>query len=176
VKRSPALTAALSLAAVLLPFSPGSARSATVSRGFTEEVTATTTPMRDRVRPYTFTTRGRIVTPPTFVFCAPGFDATPGAGNCLPLLCPPGATNLDYCQVPGRSVICSGRLTVRFQKRNTTISSRKVNVRPDCTYRSRVTFRSPLTARRGVLRVRVRFQGNRVLRPKSSTTQTVRAG
>jgi len=67
-------------------------------------------------------------------------------------------------------------VTVRFQKLTTTVSSRNVRVRPDCTYQSRVTFRSRLPTRRGVLKVRARFQGNPVLQPKNSSTKKARAG
>jgi len=147
------------------------------TRGFANQVTSTTTPRRDRLRPYTFTTRGRIVPPPKY--CAPGMSPTPGAGNCVPILCPAGAMSVAGCQFfsqPPRSVICSGVVTVRFQKRGTTISSRNVSVRSDCTYRSRVSFRTKLKARLGSLRVRSRFQGNGVLSPRSSATRIVRAG
>jgi hypothetical protein len=78
--------------------------------------------------------------------------------------------------VPGTAVVCSGFVNIRFQRRGTTISSRNVSVRPDCTYRGTVTFRTRLALRRGVLTVRVRFSGNLVMRPKSSNTGTVRAG
>lgn len=133
----------------------------------------TTTPRRDRFRPYTFTTVGRLAPPTTF--CAPGVSPTPAA-NCIPVLCPPGSLNPAYCVQPPRSIICSGTVTVRIQKRSTTISSRNVLLRPDCTYRSRVSFTTRLTSRRGSLRVRARFQGNVLLSPINSRTTTVRAG
>ncbi len=62
----------------------------------------------------------------------------------MPVICPPGATDIRYCVLPGRAVICSGQVNVRYQKRGTTISSRNVTVRSDCTYRSRVTFHTRL--------------------------------
>lgn len=166
-------TTALSLATVLLLPSASGAQSVFV-RGFTARVTATTTPTRERHLPYTFRTSGRIVPPSRY--CAPGVPPTPGAGNCTPILCPPGATDPQYCFIPGAALICSGIVAVRFQKGSTTISSRNVLLRTDCTYRSSVTFRTRLRTRIGTLRVRARFQGNAVLGPATSTTRTVRVG
>jgi hypothetical protein len=168
------LVVLLSLAAALLVSAPGGAQNPTLTRGFTERVTATSTPKRDRTRPYTFTTRGRIVPPSRY--CTPAAPPTRGAGNCIPVSCPAGATDPAYCLRPGISVICSGVVNVRYQKRTTTISSRNVHVRPDCTYQSRVRFRILVPTRRGSLRVRARFQGNPVLEPRNSPTSTVRAG
>lgn len=173
MKRSLVATGALTLVAALMCTTPVVAQSPVVVRA-TTRITASTTPKRDRTRPYTFRTTGRII-PPTR-YCAPGTNPTPGAGNCIPVICPRGTTDPRYCLQPGRTIICSGVVTVRFQKHFTTISSRNVGVRPDCTYRSRVTFRTRLRTRRGVLRVRARFQGNPVLLPKNGHTHTVRAG
>jgi len=177
VKRSLILTAILALVALAVSAVPAAAQAPTAptfARGVPEQVTRTTTPARDRTRPYTFTTSGRIVPPANY--CAPGQTPLPPAANCIPVLCPPGATDIAYCFVPGRAIICSGLVNVRFQKRGTTVSSRNVQVRPDCSYRSRVTFRTRLLTRIGVLSPRARFQGNLVLRPKTSTTGRVRAG
>lgn len=174
MKRMLAVTIACSLSTVLLFSSPGNAQAPLIVRGFAQVVTAKTTPKRDRVRPHTFTTTGRVVPAPRY--CDPGVNPIPGAGNCIPILCPPGVLDVRYCLRPGRSVICSGVVTVRFQRVTTTISSRNVGVRPDCTYRSRVTFRLRLPTRRGVFRVRARFQGNPVMQPRNSATHTVRAG
>jgi len=151
---------------------PAAAQAPTLERAQPVQVTRTTTPRRDRFRPYTFTTTGRIVPPANY--CAPG--QSPAGASCVPIVCPPGATNVAYCTVPGLGVICSGSVTVRVQKRGITISGRVVGVRPDCTYRSRVTFRSRLPTRIGRLSFRARFQGNVVLEPKSSSTGTVLAG
>ncbi|HVF77264.1 MAG TPA: hypothetical protein VNA28_03115 [Solirubrobacteraceae bacterium] len=165
--------AALSLAAVPLLSSPAVAQTSTAIRGATEKVTATTTPARDRSRPYVFTTRGRIVPPAGH--CAFGVLPTAEA-NCLPIVCPPGATAAQYCQLPGPSAFCRGDVTIRYQKFGTTISSRVFELRPDCTYRGSVTFKSRLRTRIGRLTVMVRFQGNQLLRPRASSTQDVRAG
>lgn len=140
-----------------------------ITPAFVERVSAVTSPPRSHRLPHTFTTRGRIV-PPTG-HCAPG--ATPTAeANCRQLLCTPGDPAL--CVFPSPSTVCSGVVNVRLQRGGRTISSRDVAVHaPDCTYRSRVTFRS---RRPGALHVRARFNGNAVLRPRSSAIRTVHIG
>ena len=173
MKRSLVLTAVLSLAAVPLFGSSASAQTPSNARA-TVGISIKVSPTRDRTRPYTFTTTGRITLPTRF--CAPGVSPTPGAGNCIPISCPAGTTDPAYCTRPSRALICPGIVAVRFQKRGTTISSRNVRVRSDCTYRSRVTFRTRLAVRRGTFTVRARFQGNTVLRPRTSSTRRVRAG
>lgn len=172
MKHTLAMTAALSLTAAMLIASAGSAQ-APVLRASTERVTATTTPKRDRTPPYTFTTTGRIVPPGRF--CAPGARPTPGAGNCIAIICPPGATDARYCVRPGISVICSGIVTVRLQRGTRTTSARNVGVKSNCTFRSRVSLRQRLRGRAPIrFKVRARFQGNRVLLPKNSSITTVR--
>ncbi len=172
MKRSFVLTAVLSLLAV--PLFGASATAQAPGARATVGISIKVTPKRDRTRPYTFTTTGRITLPPRF--CAPGVRPTPGAGNCIPISCPAGTADPAYCTRPSLAVICSGVVNVRFQKRGTTTSSRNVRVRPNCTYRSRVTFSTRLALRRGTFRVRARFQGNTVLAPRTSATRTVRAG
>lgn len=176
MKRSLVLTLGCSLAAALFAVPSAGAQTTTsdVVRALPTQVTSSVTPRRERFRPYTFTTRGRLIPPPRY--CTPGQNPGSGANNCVPAMCPPGLVDPRYCLFPAAGVICSGRINVRFQKRNTTISSRNVSVRPDCTYRSRVTFRLLLPTRRGSLRVRARFQGNAVLLPRNSSTKIVRAG
>lgn len=175
MKRSLALMLVLSLAATLLyVFSASAQTGATVVRGTPLQVTNTTTPRRDRTLPYTFTTTGRVIPPPRY--CTPG--QTPGrrAANCIPVLCPAGVTDPRYCVFPGRGVICSGSVTVRVQKRGTTISSPTVALRPDCTFISTVTFRTRLRTRTGILSFQARFAGNSVMLPKNSATKSARAG
>jgi len=122
------------------------------------KVSSSTTPKRDRTAPHVFTTTGKVSLP----------DGVTGT-------CPAG-TSPAYCPKPTTAELCTGVVNVLFQKRDSTISSRNVNLRSDCTYRSRITFRSLSKARRGSLRIRARFQGNTYLRPRSSSTHTVRAG
>jgi len=174
VKRLLVLAVALPVAAVLLIPASGSAQSVLTSiiRANPTQVTLTVTPRRDRTRPYTFTSTGRIVPPSRR--CNPGENSL--TGLCLPLLCPPGVTDARYCLRPGVGIICNGSVTVRYQKRTTTISARIVALRPDCTYRSRVTFSTRLITRVGTFRVRARFGGNAVLLPKVSVTRFVRGG
>jgi len=167
------MLAALSVAAVSLFAASVSAQAPTIARGFTEKVTIKTTPKRDRTKPYTFTTSGKIVPPASP--CAPGKGPTKDA-NRLPTLWPPGTADPRYCVSPGVPRICTGTVTVRVQKRHTTISTRRVNLEPDCSYSSTVSFHSKLRTRRGVLSFRARFQGNALLLPKSSETVTARAG
>jgi hypothetical protein len=162
-------TVTLALATVLLSSAPSGAESH-IARGFPLRVTATTTPGPPRERERSFTTTGRVVPPSRY--CRAGVSPTEGEGNCIPIICPPGETERRYCFVPGQAAICSGFVTVTFQKGNTTVSSRTVALRPDCTYSSRVTFRTRL----GRLTVTARFLGNAFLRPKASAPQTVWVG
>jgi hypothetical protein len=152
-------------------------------RASVQRVTSNTTPKRDRTRPYTFTTTGRVVPPGA---CPAGTPVTSGL-PCLPPICPP-PTNPGtiyqgpvYCVPPATTAVCSGKITVKFSRRNKgggvfTISSREVSLKSDCTYRSRVSFRTRDRNRRGVLTVRVRFQGNQYLLPKNAPRRTVLAG
>ena len=175
MKRLLVLVVALPLAAVLLIPTSGSAQSTLeeIVQANPRQLTISTTPRRDRTRPYTFTTTGRLIPPVNY--CAPGQNAT-SQRPCIPILCPPGTTDIRYCLLPGRRVICAGNVTVRYQKNTTTISSRIVDLRPDCTYRSKVSFSLLSPQRRGNLHVRARFGGNAVLLPRASRTITVRAG
>lgn len=161
MKRFHVLTS-VSLTAMLVAglSSPASGQSPQ-SRVAPRQVTSATTPKRARIRPYTFTTTGKVVPPP---YCE-----SLGARGCVPLLCPPGATTTAYCVRPP---VCAGAVRVRFKRLTRTISIRRVALRPDCRYRSRVAFRR--AGLRGRLRVLVGFQGNSVLLPKRARTHTVR--
>jgi hypothetical protein len=176
VKRLLAVVAALPVAAALLVPASSGAQSALISitRASPRQVTISTTPRRDRTRPYTFTTTGRVVPPSRF--CNPGEVPRPGGPSCIQILCPPGQTDIRYCLTPGAGVICAGQVTVRVQKRVTTISSRVVSLSSRCTYRSRVTFNTLLPTRIGSLRFRARFGGNAVMLPRNSATRIARAG
>lgn len=144
-------------------------------RAVVENLTAKTTPKRDMRRPYAFVTTGKIVPPARF--CAAGENPSgTGGTNCVPILCPPGILDGNYCFSPSRARICSGFVAIRYQKVRATISSRNVTLKPDCTYRTRVVFRTLLRTRRGVLNVRARFQGNELLKPSTNVTHKVRAG
>ena len=175
MKRSLVLTVSLSLAAALLYASLGFAQATAPSfkRATPRSVSLTVTPKRDRTRPFRFTSTGRVNVPRRY--CSVAESQNPG-NRCVPLICPPGAVDAQYCIRPGLGAICTGKVNVRFQRRRTTISSRSVKLRPNCTYRSRVTFNIRVVTRRGSFRVRARFQGNSILAPKTSPTRTVRAG
>ena len=174
MKRLLVMTVVLPLAAVLLIPAPAGAQGTipSIIRAAPLELTLSVTPRRDRTRPYTFTSTGRLRPPPRL--CVPGEN--PFTGRCVPIVCPPGVTDVRYCLFPGPGVVCNGSITVRYQKRTTTISSRIVALRPDCTYRSRVTFRLRLITRIGTFRVRARFSGNALLLPRRSVARLVRAG
>lgn len=70
---------------------------------------------------------------------------------------------------------CRGQVTVRFQAHNKTISTRRIALRSDCRYSSRVAFRLPRRLE-PTLVVRVSFGGNGVLRLKDAPGKTVRIG
>ena len=174
MKRLLVMMVALPLAATLLIPASSAAQSTlpSITRSDLRQVTLSVTPRRDRFRPYTFTSTGRIIPPSRF--CNPGEN--PATGRCVPILCPAGVLDIRYCLIPGPRVICSGNITVRYQKRTTTISARIVAVRPDCTFRSRVTFTTRLITRIGTFRVRARFGGSVLFNPRNSATRLVRAG
>lgn len=177
MKRLLVLVVALPLAAVLLIPASSSAQSTIeeINRANPRQVTLNVTPRRDRFRPFTFRSSGRVVLPARF--CNPGeVPGTTLATNCVPILCPPGQSDVRYCLIPGRGVVCRGTVTVRVQKRGTTISSRNVPLSSSCTYRSSVTFRTLLRTRIGNLQFRARFGGNTVLNARNSSTKIVRAG
>ena len=71
------------------------------------------------------------------------------------------------------ALACHGRVTIRFKAGRKTVRLRRTRVRSNCRYRARVRVRvrSPR-----VLRVKVRFRGNSVLRPRSAPSRRVRVG
>ncbi len=70
-----------------------------------------------------------------------------------------------------------GRVSVQVKAVRNTISNRRTKLRPDCSYRLRVTFRKRARlGRAGRLRFRARFTGNDALRPARGRVRTVRAG
>ena len=72
---------------------------------------------------------------------------------------------------------CVGRVAVQVKRRSNTISTRRVSLRRDCTFASRVTFRpGERLPPRGTLRFQVRFLGNAALLAIRTTTVTVAFG
>ena len=116
-------------------------RSVVVPR-FAGRLSARTTPRRDRLAPYRFTTTGRLTLPA---------GVTPAQG-------------------------CRGTVTVQIKAGSKTVSTRRVRLRSNCTYRSRVTFRIKGRLRPRTLKRSVRFGGNAVMAAKSASRQTVRVG
>lgn len=68
-----------------------------------------------------------------------------------------------------------GFVSVQFKRRTQTLSTRRAQVRPDCTYRSTVSFASRKRfGRSRTLRVQVRFLGNQILEPIKNKVITAR--
>jgi hypothetical protein len=173
VKRLAVLSSATLIAALGIVTLAGSQE--VPIRAATKSVSSSTTPKRDRTRPFTFTTTGRVTPPP---FCAPGVQPTTAGGGCVPLICPAAPADNGYCVPPPASALCAGKVTVRFKKipGPYTISSRSVALKSDCTFRSSVTFRKRNAQRQGTMKVLTRFEGNTFLLPKNARTHLVLAG
>ena len=116
-------------------------RSVVVPR-FAGRLSARTTPRRDALAPYRFTTRGRLRLPA---------GVTPAQG-------------------------CRGTVTVQIKAGRKTVSTRRVKLRSNCTYRSRVTFRIKGRLRPRTLKRSVRFGGNAVMAAKRASRGTLRVG
>jgi hypothetical protein len=71
-----------------------------------------------------------------------------------------------------RAVACRGRVVIRFRAGGKTLRTRRARVRSTCRYSARALVRS----RPRFIRVKARFRGNSVLRPRSARTRVVRAG
>ena len=69
---------------------------------------------------------------------------------------------------------CKGRVTVSFKAGKKTISTRRVTLKSDCAYSSKVTFRLPRRLNPKTLSVVTVFSGNDVLDPKTAARHTVR--
>jgi len=153
---------------------PGRASQRVPNRAQTRKVTAKTTPKRDRTKLYTFTTTGRVQPPP---YCAPTANPRSVGADCVLPICPADSIDPADCAQPSRALLCStGKMTIRFVRIAYTVSSRSVGIRRDCTYRSRVSFKSSIPIRKGALTVQVRFEGNSFLLPKRAPRHIVRAG
>lgn len=73
---------------------------------------------------------------------------------------------------------CSGRLSIRVQRRKRTITTRRARLSSSCRYRKAVAFRSirRLRASRGRLKVTIAFRGNAVLSSRRAPRRFVRFG
>lgn len=69
---------------------------------------------------------------------------------------------------------CTGAVAVTFKAGRKTISTRRVSLARNCTYRSSVTFSLPGRLHPKTLRVFVRFAGNEVLAPLAVRSYTVK--
>ena len=147
----------LSVTAVFLTTSLAAGQTGNAKSSTTSKVS----PKRDKRKPYKFTTSGKVKPPK---FCA----STTPAANCVPLKCPPGATNPAYCTKPKP---CRGKVRVRFKRNGKTVSSKTTNLKSNCKYKKKTTVK-----KKGRYQVQVRFLGNDVLAPSSASTKSVRAG
>ena len=68
-----------------------------------------------------------------------------------------------------------GVVSVQIKARGRTVSTRRVRLRNDCTFRSVVSFGTRRRLRPGRLRVIARFEGNSTLAPVSARPRRVRA-
>jgi hypothetical protein len=71
---------------------------------------------------------------------------------------------------------CRGTVTVQIKAGRKTVSTRRLKLRSNCTYRSRVTFRIKRRLRQRTLKRSARFGGNAVMAAKSASRQTLRVG
>ena len=69
-----------------------------------------------------------------------------------------------------------GRISAQWKVSGKTISTRRVTLRSDCSYRIRVTFRVRSRLGDGKLTLRVRFLGTARLKPASARTLSTRVG
>lgn len=76
----------------------------------------------------------------------------------------------------GASGCRGGRVSVQWKAGTKTISTRRVTLRADCSYRARVTFRIKRRLGRGRLTVQVRFLGSDRFKPASARRLSARAG
>ena len=70
---------------------------------------------------------------------------------------------------------CSGTVDISFKAGRKTVSSRRVALRPDCTYRSKLTFRLPRRLKPRRLNVVTVFSGNEVVEGIRAKRHTVRS-
>ena len=153
---------------------PGPPGQRVPNRAQTRRVSASTTPKRDPTKLYTFTTTGRVTPPP---YCATNASPAVVGADCVLPICPADSIDPADCTRPARKLLCSaGKLTVRFLRLAYTVSTRSVGLRPDCTYRSTVSLKTSSPLRRGVLTVKVRFEGNSFLLPRRAAKHIVHAG
>jgi hypothetical protein len=94
------------------------------------------------------------------------------AWNCGHRFTTTGRLTLPAGVAPAQG--CRGTVTVQIKAGRKTVSTRRVRLRSNCNYRSRVTFRIRQRLRPRTLRRTVRFGGNAVMAPRSAPRQTLR--
>ena len=116
-----------------------------------KQVTRKTNPLVGHKFPWKLTTKGKVVLP---------------KGDC-----PAGTTDTTYCTPDvDKDKGCKGKVRVQYQLGTKIISSKSVNVKKDCSYKSSVTFKDKTLAGKR-LRVKARFMGNTVLSAKDSAAR-----
>jgi hypothetical protein len=98
----------------------------------------------------------------------PGRDPRPPfAFRTLGKLVPPSGAD--------RTAACQGRVSIQVKNGRKTVSNRRTQVRPDCTFsdKLKIANRKRLGKAR-TLRVIVTFQGNQVLLPQKAKARSVR--
>ncbi len=76
----------------------------------------------------------------------------------------------------GASACKGGRVSVQWKRGARTISTRRITLKSDCTYKIQVTFRVKRRLGSGRLTARVRFLGNARFKPASARALSARAG
>jgi hypothetical protein len=118
-----------------------------------KQVTRKTTPLVGHKFPWTYTTKGKVVLP---------------KGDC-----PAGTVDTTYCTPDvDKTKGCKGKVRVKYLLGTKVVSSKSTNVKKDCSYSSKVTFKDRTLAGKR-LRVRASFMGNTVLKAKDSGARRV---
>lgn len=119
----------------------------------------------------TFTTKPRKRKQPSLTL-----KVTPKRDRALPYKFTSSGT-LKLPSGVARSDGCSGTVSVQIKSGSKTISTRRVKVGSNCTYKSSVTFKSRGRLKaRGTLKVTARYGGNAFLKTATAKTVTVRYG
>lgn len=117
-------------------------------------------------------TATRTVTVPRFA-AAISLRATPGRDTRSPYrFTSTGRLALPAAVSPALG--CTGVVTVQIKAGRRTISTRRVELARDCTFRSRVSFRLPRRLRARSLRIQATHAGNEVVTPGAPGRATVR--
>jgi phosphodiesterase/alkaline phosphatase D-like protein len=118
----------------------------------------------------TFTT----LRPPTRARVRITVKTTPRKARSFPVTFVTRGKLILPSSVTQRAVACAGTVVVRATKGKRVVSSRRVKVKSNCRYRSRFTVRKRTSSLKGKVKIRVRFLGNSLLKPRSARGKNVR--